>query len=112
VWEAPINLVVCANQERSARRYGDRGRTLYSVLDAAAAVENILLAAHSLGLGACWVGAFDAEKVSLALKLPKALRPVAIIPVGYPAEYPIPTPRMGLEEFVHIDFYGSSYRRR
>ena len=86
--EAPVVFVVCADPERSARRYGDRGRYLYSLQDTAAATENLLLAAVALGLGACWVGAFDEGTAAEALHLPSHLRPVAIIPVGYPAEQP------------------------
>lgn len=85
---APVVVVVCAEPERSALRYGDRGRRLYSLQDTAAATENLLLAAVALGLGACWVGAFDEEEASRALELPPHLRPVAIIPMGYPARRP------------------------
>lgn len=88
--EAPVVVVVCADPERSAARYGDRGRYLYSIEDTAAASENLLLAAVASGLGACWVGAFDEEAASRALDLPAHLRPVAIIPVGYPAERSLP----------------------
>lgn len=84
--EAPVVVVVCADPERSASTYRDRGRFLYSLQDTAAAIENLLLAAVASGLGACWVGAFDEETASRALAMPPHLRPVAIIPVGYPAE--------------------------
>ena len=84
VAEAPLCLAVCAEPERSARVYGKRGRELYCYQDAAAATQNILLAAASLGLGACWVGAFDEAAVSEALRLPARLRPVALVAVGYP----------------------------
>jgi nitroreductase len=84
--EAPVVIVVCADPERSARRYGERGTDLYCLQDTAAATENLLLAAVSLGLGACWVGAFDEQAASGALQLHPELRPVALIPVGYPAE--------------------------
>jgi len=52
--EAPVVIVVCADQERSRRGYGSRGANLYCIQDTAAATQNILLAAHALGLGACW----------------------------------------------------------
>jgi len=94
-------IVVCAEGGRSASRYGDRGRDLYSIQDTAAAVQNILLCAHSMGLGTCWCGAFDEEKLSEILNLPEKFRPVAIIPVGYPANasYP-PQNRRPIEEVV------------
>ena len=94
-------IVVCVESKRSSSRYGDRGRDLYSIQDTAAAVQNILLCARSMGLGTCWCGAFDEEKCSEVLKLSKDFRPVAIIPVGYPAEetYP-PQNRRPVEEIV------------
>jgi len=86
--EAPVVIVVCADQERSRRGYGSRGANLYCIQDTAAATQNLLLAAHALGLGACWVGAFDEEEVKLILKMPRGVRPVAIVPIGRPAEKP------------------------
>jgi len=103
--EAPVNLVVCANEERSAGTYGNRGRKMYCLLDAAAAIQNLLLAVHALGLGACWVSAFRNEEVTKVLNLPERVRPIAIIPVGYPAEKPLPTNRIPLEELVHRERY-------
>jgi nitroreductase len=99
--EAPVVVVVCADPQRSAARYGDRGRYLYSVQDTAAATENLLLAAVALGLSACWVGAFDQEAASRALDLPARLRPLAIVPVGYPVDRPQPGPdRRPVEDVV------------
>lgn len=82
---APVFIVVCADAERSGERYGERGRTLYCIQDTAAAIENILLCAAGLGLGACWCGAFDEAAVKGILGLEKGRRPVAVIPLGYPA---------------------------
>jgi nitroreductase len=105
VEDAPIDIVVCTVPGRSAQRYGDRGAELYCVQDAAAAVQNLLLTAHALGLGACWVGAFHERPVSRALRLPRGVRPVAIVPVGYPAERPTTTPRRPLHTLVHTNRY-------
>ena len=80
--EAPVVIVVCADWNRSGQGYGSRGINLYCVQDTAAAVENMLLAAVALGLGACWVGAFQEDMVRVVLNVPKELRPVAIVPVG------------------------------
>ncbi|NLK07997.1 MAG: nitroreductase family protein [Firmicutes bacterium] len=81
--DAPINIVVCAEPDTSASRYGSRGAELYCLQDTAAAVQNILLSAHGFGLAACWVGAFDENAVKNALDMAQNRRPVAIIPVGY-----------------------------
>lgn len=85
VSEAPLDIVVCADLKAHGASYGKRGVELYSIQDTAAAVENLLLTATSLGLGACWVGAFREEEAARALNLPEGVRPLAIIPVGYPA---------------------------
>jgi nitroreductase len=84
VARAPVVIVVCADPEQSAGRYGDRGRELYCLQDTAAAAEHILLAAVALGLGGCWVGAFDEGQAARVLELPVRHRPVAILPIGKP----------------------------
>jgi nitroreductase len=104
--EAPVVIVVCANEERSARGYGSRGKTLYCIQDSAAATQNIHLAAYAFGLGTCWVGAFREEQVREALKIPQGIRPVAIIPVGYPDETPQPPRRRPMQQVVHYEVFG------
>ena len=103
--EAPLVIVVCANEARSGEGYGSRGVNLYCIQDTAAATQNILLAAHALGLGTCWVGAFQEEMVRKALNTPTHVRPVAIIPVGYPAEKPALRRRRATSEIVHQETY-------
>jgi nitroreductase len=88
--EAPVVIVVCTNEELSRRGYGSRGANLYCIQDAAAATENILLAACAMELGACWIGAFNEDAVGEAINAPGHVRPVAIVPVGHPAERPSP----------------------
>lgn len=99
--DAPVVIVSCANLER-VRHYGERGRSLYCLQDVAAAVENMMLFLHSKGLGSVWVGAFDEKRVSAALSLPPYARPVAIIPVGFPAAGKRPhRTRLPLDQLVH-----------
>ena len=88
VGQAPVVIVVCADAEQSARRYRRRGRELYCLQDTAAATEHILLAAVALGLGACWVGAFDERQAARILNLPRRHRPVVMLPIGKPAGPP------------------------
>lgn len=99
--EASVVFVVCAIPERSASRYGSRGRELYCLQDTAAAVQNLMLTAVINGLGSCWVGAFDERKAARAVGLPQGVRPVAIVPVGYPAESPRPRPTRPLSQVIH-----------
>lgn len=99
--EAPLVIVACADMRISAY-YGSRGTDLYALQDVAASIQNLLLLAHEHGLGAVWVGAFDEGGVAEALRLPKHLRPVAIVPVGYPAEQPPAPKRMPREKAVEF----------
>ncbi len=100
VAEAPVVVVVCAVPEESARIYGERGRHVYCLQDTAAATQNLLLAATAAGLGSCWVGAFDEGKVRRILELPPTWWPVALIPLGFPAEGPRRRRRRPLPEVV------------
>lgn len=96
--EAPAVIVSCADLERCTASYGSRGEELYAIQDATIATQNMFLAATEMGLGACWVGAFDEDQVAEILKLEGNLRPVAILPIGYPLESPKPPPRRPLSE--------------
>jgi nitroreductase len=103
VAQAPVVVAVCADPDRSASRYRKRGAELYCLQDTAAAVEHILLAAAALGLGSCWVGAFDEELAAEALNLPLSLRPVALIPIGHPeGEAGVRTSRRPLDEVMDV----------
>jgi len=103
--EAPVVVVVCADEGQSSAGYGSRGRSLYCLQDTAAATQNLLLAAQALGLATCWVGAFREEDAREALGLPRGVRPVAIVPVGHPAEKPGAQPRRALGEIIHHDVF-------
>ncbi len=103
VAEAAVVFVVCAEPESSAVVYGERGRTLYCLQDTAAAVENLLLAATTLGYGSCWIGAFNEEMARKALDVPRHRRPVAIVLVGPGkpiARFPGRRPAADIFEFV------------
>ncbi len=102
--KAPINIVVCANLKRISS-YGNRGRELYCIQDASAAVEHILLLAVDNGLDACWVGAFDENKVSKILDLPSYVKPIAIVPIGYSNEQRTSTPRIDTNVLTHFNHW-------
>lgn len=97
--EAPLVIVGCCDLEKISW-YGERGKNLYTICDVSAAVENLMLLATEEGLGTCWVGAFDESKVSQILDLPKNLRPIVIVPIGYPAEIPSPPEREPKEKLI------------
>jgi nitroreductase len=104
--EAPVVIVVCASPMQSAPRYGSRGINLYCLQDTAAATQNILLAAHAMGLSTCWVGAFNEEEAKSVLGAPDGVRPIAIVPVGHAAERPRVQPRKQLTEIMHRETFG------
>jgi nitroreductase len=99
--EAPLVVVTAVDKDRAYGGYGRRGLDLYCLQDTAAAIENMLLAAVTLGIGSCWVGAFDERELGLALGLnTRRYRPVAIIPFGYADEEPKSGSRLGADSVV------------
>ena len=105
IQKAAVVIVVCADLSRSKSGYGSRGENLYSIQDTAAATENILLAAQELGLATCWIGAFHDEEVTKAIKAPQSIKPVAIVPVGYPAVRPAAPRKRAANEIVHYETF-------
>lgn len=103
---APVVLVVVAEPEKIKRHYGERGEKLYIIQDCAALTENMLLAAHALGLAGCWVGAFEDDMVRRVLNIPDNCIPQAVIPIGYPDEIvPVP-PRKNFDTVVYSEGFG------
>ena len=103
---APVLFVVCADIERTEKVYKKRGRMLYSIQDTAAAIQNILLCAQNLGLGACWCGHFGEKAISEILNLDDGMLPLAIIPIGYPKKESMKTGRRSIEEIATF-IYGN-----
>ena len=101
--QAPIALVLVANQKKSSTRYGERGAKLYSIQDATIAGCYIQLAATAIGLATCWVGAFDSRGVAkvIGANMEEGMVPVAVIPIGYSSESPKATPRRKLADILH-----------
>lgn len=85
--KAPLAIVACGDMSKFIEgENADRG---FWIQDVSAATENLLLAAHALGLGAVWTGVYpDGERVKAVqqrLGMPDSIIPLAVIPVGYPA---------------------------
>lgn len=107
--KAPVIIVVCANLARTSLKYGKRGETFYAIQDTAFAIENMMLAAHALGLGSCLVG-FEEDTVMEIIELPDNIRPVAIMPIGYPAEKPEKPARIPFENISYAEKYGKKIK--
>jgi len=106
VAQAPLVIVVVSDIRRLARRYGERGVHFFSIIDGAFVAMLILLAVVDEGLGACFVGSFYDEEVQEVLDLPRDVRPIGIIPIGYCAEGPRRLPRRSRQQIIHRDRYG------
>jgi len=101
VEEAPIVLVGCAVD---ASAIMPCGQYTYTV-DLSIAFAYMILEAEELGLGTCWLGAFDEGVVKKALDIPEEVRVVAMTPLGYPAESPAARPRKTMKEIVSYEKY-------
>jgi nitroreductase len=99
--EAPVVIVVVSNWKRAYWKYGERAVNFYSITDASLSAMIILLSATNYGLGACPIGAFYEDEVKEILNLPDYVKPVFIIPIGYPAEKPEKLERIPLEKLIH-----------
>jgi len=106
VAEAPVVIVACAELARSRARYGQRGDR-YATIDTAFASLLLLLDVTEQRLGACFVGAFDDAEVTRLLGLPEDVQPLALIPVGWPAESPGARKRRPLVEVLHHERWGA-----
>jgi len=96
-------IVLCADE----RRRGGGGPELEEMasFDLGAAMENILLAAHDMGLGSCAIGSFDGRALSVFLDLPQFLKPRLLVAVGRPKSIPQAPQKRALAELYHKERY-------
>ncbi|MCS7120401.1 MAG: nitroreductase family protein [Nitrososphaerota archaeon] len=108
---APVLIIACITMS-GMDHYPDEERKrcehIMATQSLGAAIQNILLLAHSEGLGSCWYCAplFSQDTVRKVLGIPPDVEPQAVITIGYPAEWPTPPTRKKLEEFVFINSWG------
>ena len=97
---APVIFVVCTAAKKICERFGPIGEELFAIQDTAAAIENILLTAADMGLGGCFMGAFDREKCRRIVGINDDHKPIAMVPVGEPANILPPRARNPIEYAV------------
>jgi len=102
VGEAATVVVCLADPEESAPVGPFEG----FLIDLAIAIENMALTAWDLGIGSCWIGAYNEQKVKELLDVPGNLRVVSLLTLGYPDQRAGPKYRKTLEEIVHYEKYG------
>ena len=100
--QAPLLIAICALPAQGwVRRDGKN----YADVDVTIAMDHLILAAANLGLGTCWVAAFDPAAAREVLHLPADVEPIAFTPLGYPADQPRPKERKPLSELVRYEHW-------
>ena len=99
--QAPLVLCVCAVLDQGWVRRDDGKR--HTDVDAAIVMDHIVLAAADLGLGTCWIAAFNPAAAREVLGLPEGVEPVVFTPLGYPADQPKAKKRKPLSELVRYE---------
>lgn len=97
----PIVICVCAIASEAWVRGADS--KAHEQIDAAIAMDHLILAAANEGLGTCWICAFDPSAAREVLGLPDGVEPIAFTPLGYPADTPRQKTRKCLEELVRYE---------
>jgi len=98
--QPPLVIGICA---LPARAWTRRDGKNYADVDVTIAMDHLILAAADLGLGACWIGAFDPAAAREVLGLPDDVEPLAFTPLGYPADRPGTKKRKALSELVRYE---------
>jgi nitroreductase len=98
VGQAPVVIAVCGHEDMAYKKMGGYWNSM--PIDIGIALEHLMLAAVSEGLGTCWIGAFIEDQVREILGVPPDVKIVALTPVGYPAEDKTHRPRKSLDEIV------------
>jgi len=105
VQQVPLIFVLaydCSNNSPAFYAEGDTG----------AIIQNILLRAHSLGIGSCWIGAFNREKTKNILNIPEHWHIPTLAILGYPNDYPPPTPRKDLGKICYYNKWKNQIKNR
>ena len=101
--QAPLIIGICAvTEEAWVRKIDD---TCYSDVDAAIVFDHLILAATDLGLGTCWVGAFDPVAAREVLGIPTGVEPIAFTPLGYATDVPKPKQRKDTENLIKYEHW-------
>jgi nitroreductase len=99
-WKAPVIIVVCVEPQKAWTRQDGKN---YAAVDGGITMDHMTLCATDLGLGTCWVGAFDPAKVKKILGLPDGIEPLVMTPLGKPTAAALPKKRKALEQITHYE---------
>mgnify|MGYP001046543612 FL=1 len=79
------------------------------LLDVCFAAENMLLAAHALGIGSCPIVSLNGEAIKKIINAPESWEPVLVVSLGHPDKVPEPPPKKALSEIIYVDFFGRKW---
>jgi nitroreductase len=96
--EAPVVIVGCADVNSLLT-----GK--WAIVDTTIAMQNMVIAAWTLGIGSCWIGAFNEKKVKELLKIPEKWKVVALVTLGYPEEQPKQRKKKPIEELFSFNSF-------
>lgn len=102
--KAPMVICACSVPSQAWSRMDDKN---YGEVDVTIAMDHLILAATELGLGTCWIAAFDPEATREILGLPKEVEPVVFTPLGYPADQPGTKRRKALSEVIQYEHWSA-----
>jgi nitroreductase len=95
VREAPVTIVICADIKKSR----------WAVIDCSLAAQNIMLQAHALGLGTCFVGSFSEKNVKKVLSIPDSYKIIGLFPLGYPQSTDQSSIRVNVTDIFSVDSF-------
>ena len=98
--DTPVTIVGCAHKDLIAGKW--------SIVSTTIALQNMVIAAWAMGVGSCWIGDFNQEKVKKLLGIPERWNVVALVSFGYPAEKPQPRKKKSIEEIVSFNKFGKA----
>jgi nitroreductase len=98
--DTPVTIVGCAHKDLVAGNW--------SIVSTTIALQNMVIAAWAMGVGSCWIGDLNQEKVKKLLGIPERWNVVALVSFGYPAEKPQPRKKKSIEEIVSFNKFGKA----
>ena len=101
-WFVQAPIIICACATTISGQAYDEGRSYRNV---GIVMDHLILAATSLGLGTCWIGAFNPDAARNILRIPKDVKPIVLATVGYPDDEPRPKKRKSIDELVRYEHW-------
>ncbi len=106
--EANALVVVCSESENVKKHYPKKGE-IYSLQNAAAAIENMIITATAYGISSCWVGAFSENELRDILQIPEEVNISAVLTLGYSESVPLPTNRPEKNSIMFFEKWKNKY---